>query len=113
MADIELNIPKDFSRCPGARYPSEGDFSGKEFRENYLSPKVREAIEHNVHLIVVLDGSAGYSTSFIEESFGGLVREGKYSLDILEKTLIIVSNEDPSYISDIKLYMKNAWDNRK
>ncbi len=33
MADIKLNIAKDFSRCPGARYKSEGDFSGEELWE--------------------------------------------------------------------------------
>lgn len=113
MANLVLNIPKDFSRSPSARFPSEGDFSGQEFREKFLSPKVKEAIESGVHLEVVLDGSSGYSTSFIEESFGGLVREGKYTFDQLDSTLIIISNEDPSYIDDIKAYMKNAWSHRQ
>lgn len=109
MANLVLNIAKDFSRCPGARYPSEGDFSGQDFRENFLSPKVTEAINSGVLLEVILDGSAGYSTSFIEESFGGLVRERKYSLDQLESVLVIKSDEDPTYIDDIKAYMRNAW----
>ena len=113
MANMILNIPKDFSRSPGARYPSEGDDSGQEFREKLLSPKVKEAIDAGVQLKVILDVSAGYSTSFIEESFGGLVREGKYTLEQLRNTLILVSEEDPSYIDDIQRYMQNAWDNRR
>lgn len=113
MGTLMINIVKDFSRCPGARYPEEGNNSGQEFREKLLSPKFREAIESGNHLIVILDGSAGYATSFIEEAFGGLVREGRYTLEQILNTMEIVSNEDPSYIDDAKAYMKNAWENRK
>lgn len=113
MGDIILNIAKEFSRCPGARYPEEGNYSGQEFREQLLSPKLKEAIESGVHLYVILDGSAGYATSFIEESFGGLVREGTYTLQQILDTIVIVSEEDPSYIDDAKVYMRNAWEHRK
>ena len=112
MADIILNIAKDFSRCPGARFHSEGDFSGEEFRNDFLVPKIKEAIEQGVRLKIILDGSAGYSTAFIEESFGGLIRNDGFSLDKLNAMLTFVSDEDPSYIDDIKIYMKNAWEHR-
>lgn len=112
MADIILNIAKDFSRCPGARFSSEGDFSGEEFRNNCLVPKLREAIEQGVRLKIILDGSAGYSTAFIEESFGGLIRINGFTLNQLQEKLLFVSDEDPSYIDDIKTYMKNAWEYR-
>lgn len=112
MGNIILNVAKDFSRCPGARYPSEGNFSGQEFREQLLSPKLTEAIESGVNLVVILDGSAGYATSFIEEAFGGLVRENQYSLNEIIDTIEIISKEDPSYIDDANSYMKNAWENR-
>ena len=55
MAEIKLDIAREFSRCPGARYKTEGDFSGEEFRENYLLPKLKEAIESHSKLIVDLD----------------------------------------------------------
>lgn len=109
MADIIINIAKDFSRCPGARYPEEGNYSGKEFREQLLSPKLTEAIETGARLVIILDGSAGYATSFIEEVFGGLIRENKYTLEEILGTLNIISEEDPSYIEDAKIYMRNAW----
>ena len=72
--DIIIKIATDFSRIPGARYPEEGDYSGQEFRQNVLHPALKKAIEMNVKLIVDLDGTAGLGTSFLEESFGGLIR---------------------------------------
>lgn len=112
MANLVINIAQDFSRCPGARFKEEGDFSGEEFRSKFLVPKLREAIEKNVKLVVNLDGAAGYSTAFIEESFGGLVREDGFNIAVLKDKLVIISDEDRSYIDDINLYIKHAWDNR-
>lgn len=112
MGNIVLNIAKEYTRCPGARYESEGDYSGERFRNEYLAPKLKEAIEAGVKLEVVLDGSAGYSTSFIEESFGGLIRTDHYTLQDVTEYIIITSNEDPSYIEDINVYWEHAWENR-
>lgn len=41
---IQLSIANDFSKTPGVRYPEEGEFSGQQFREEILKPKVDEAI---------------------------------------------------------------------
>lgn len=112
MANIVLNIAKEFSRCPGARYRIEGDYSGEEFRTEHLVPKLREAIKEHVKLEVILDGSSGYSTAFIEESFGGLIRNDGFELPVLTDTLILISDEDPTYIDDINIYMQHAWEHR-
>lgn len=112
MGNIVLNIAKEYSRCPGARYESEGDYSGERFREDFLLPKLKEAMAAGVKLEVVLDGSAGYSTSFIEESFGGLIRTNHLTLQEVKDNIIIISEEDPSYVDDINIYWKNAWENR-
>lgn len=106
-----LNIAKDYTRCPGARYESEGDYSGERFRNEFLAPMLKEAIETGVKLEVVLDGSAGYSTSFIEESFGGLIRTNHYTLKEVKDNIIIISDEDPSYEEDINVYWEHAWKN--
>lgn len=111
MGNIILNIAKEYSRCPGARYESEGDFSGERFRNEFLALKLREAITSGVKLEVVLDGSAGYSTSFLEESFGGLIRTDHFTLQEVTDNIIIISNEDPSYEDDIKIYWEHAWEN--
>ena len=112
MGNIVLNIAKDYTRCPGARYESEGDYSGERFRQELLAPRLKEAIEIGVKLEVILDGSAGYSTSFIEESFGGLIRSDHFTLDEVNDNIIIISDEDPSYEEDIKDYWQHAWENR-
>ena len=113
MGNLVINIAKDYSRCPGARYESEGDYSGEKFRQDLLLPKLKEALRSGVKLEVVLDGSSGYSTSFIEESFGGLIRSDGLSLQEVKDNIIIISDEDPSYIDDINDYWKHAWENRR
>ena len=112
MGNIVLNIAKDYTRCPGARYEREGDYSGERFREDFLAPMLKEAIKAGVKLEVILDGSAGYSTSFIEESFGGLIRTNHYTLQEVKDNIIIISDEDPTYKEDINDYWQHAWENR-
>ena len=112
MGNIVLNIAKDYTRCPGARYEREGDYSGERFREEFLAPMLKEAIDTGVKLEVILDGSAGYSTSFIEESFGGLIRTNHYSLQEVKDNIIIISEEDTNYKEDIDDYWQHAWENR-
>lgn len=38
-------ICKDFTDAPGPRFKSQGDFSGEAFREEFLVPKFKEALE--------------------------------------------------------------------
>ena len=73
----ELNIARDFSKTPAGRSrEAHGNHSGETFRETILWPKLQEAINSHTNLIVVLDGTAGYPASFLDEAFGGLIREG-------------------------------------
>ena len=37
---IIINICRDFTETPGARYKSEGEFSGEEFRDDLLKHKI-------------------------------------------------------------------------
>ena len=107
---MKINIAVDFSRIPGARYPEEGDFSGQEFRQTILLPKLQEAIKKQEKLTVNLDGTAGLGTSFLEESFGGLIRVDKFDVDSLENTLNFISEEDPDYITEIWSYINEAYE---
>ena len=107
---IIIDISKHFSKTPGPRYVHEGDFSGESFRKKILYPKVKEVIAKNGKLVIILDGTAGYGTSFLEESFGGLIREDKISYDDLINVLEFISNEEPYLIDDIYNYLKEARD---
>lgn len=105
---IIFKIAEDFSSTPGPRHIQEGNFSGELFRKEYLYPIVKKALEEDQNLLVDLDGSAGYGTSFLEEAFGGLVREEKVNKDALLKILEIKSNEEDYLVDDIVHYIEDA-----
>ena len=108
-----LKIATDFTTAPGPRYITEGKFSGEQFRQEVLLPKVLEAREKKVTLTVDLDGTSGYATSFLEESFGGLIRENDLSLATLDSVLKFTSNEEPSLLKEIREYMTEAEEESK
>jgi len=113
MTAIKIKISKDFSRTPGPRYIHEGNFSGEDFREKILYPKLLSALSNKQSLEVNLDGTAGYGTSFLEESFGGLIRVHHLDYNNISNTLILVSEEEDYLIDDVKVYLKEANEERK
>jgi hypothetical protein len=112
MDYYELSISTDFSRTPGPRFIDEGDYSGEDFRNNKLVPILKKAIEEGKGLRVNLDGTAGYATSFLEESFGGLIRENGMSRDEIKKALLIISEEEEFLIENIYEYIDEAHDEK-
>ena len=106
---MKIIMIKDiFSQTPGPRHIEEGDFSGQEFRKSILLPAIRNAINMNEQLSVNLDGTAGYGTSFLEESFGGLIRVDHLSYEDITNSLRIISSEEPYLIDDINNYLLEA-----
>ena len=53
----KISVANDFSRTPGARYRTDGDFSGQEFYEEILIMDFKLAKESRSKLIIDLDGS--------------------------------------------------------
>lgn len=102
---ITINIAKEYSKTPGARYKKDGAFSGEEFRENFLKAYFEDS-SANYKIKIILDGVEGYATSFLEETFGGLSRAyGKRKcLDRLE----FISQEDRLLIDEIMGYIENC-----
>tara|TARA_R110002012_G_scaffold210271_1_gene380898 strand:- start:2191 stop:2532 length:342 start_codon:yes stop_codon:yes gene_type:complete len=107
---INIKISTDFSKTPGPRYEKEGKHSGEVFRNTILAPKVKQALKEGKGIVVNLDGTAGFGTSFLEEAFGGLVREDKIPFKDLKKHLSIVSEEETYLKEDIWDDMKEASD---
>jgi hypothetical protein len=102
-----LSVAKDFNKTPGFRYRRQSPgTSGEEFRDNCLEPKYLEAIEAEDALQVILDGTDGYLTSFLEEAFGGL-QEKHRDQNILD-TIEIISNEEPHWLEAIRGYVDKA-----
>lgn len=106
--DTRIIYIKNFSITPGSRYRDEGkkSHSGQEFREDILEPKFNEIINTDEKLIINLDGTIGYGTSWLEEVFGGLARV--YGNKLVEEKLIFISDEEPYLIEDLKQYIKDA-----
>ena len=92
MNKMCISVSDDFSEAPGARSKSDGPDSGQEFYESLLRPKFNEAMSNKIILEVDMDGTYGYATSFISESFGTLSKE--FGKEIVLKNISIVSNED-------------------
>lgn len=105
MTTMTVNIAKDFTRYPAGRYKRNGKTSGEEFREKFLEPTLITGDS----VVVELDGTIGYGSSFLEEAFGGLARSLKLSASQLSDRLKLVSDnaalrqEIEQYISDASL----------
>ena len=104
----KLKISMDFSGTPGPRYKTEGPYSGEIFRKDVLYPKLNYAIKRGEKLIIDLDGVQGYGTSFLEEAFGGLIRDNHMSYDAIIQHIEIISEEEPYLKTDIMEYLKAA-----
>jgi hypothetical protein len=100
----KVSVCKEFTQFPGARYRINGPYSGEEFRETLLEPVFEKNSDDELE--VDLDGVDGYATSFLEESFGGLVR--KYGYQEVKRRLSIKSDEDVSLIPLVEKYLREA-----
>lgn len=109
MENLKLSIARDFTVNPGVRYPEEDSYSGQEFREKFLRKLVDEALEKGVKVEIDLDGTSGLGPSFLEEAFGGLIRDG-YNYEVLKDLFIFKSLEIPYYVEDIMKYMKDEYE---
>ena len=79
-----INIVKDFNENPyGRTIDLDGETSGENFRKKILAPALHEY--ENVE--VILDGYNRYGRSFLDEAFGGLIREEKFTKAELDRKL--------------------------
>ncbi len=86
----------DYAPAPGGRFARDGEYSGEWFRDKILVPALKQAVEGDKTVSVDLDGAAGYSSSFLEEAFGGLIRNRLFTPGELEGRLSIMAT-DPVY----------------
>ncbi|VVN74220.1 hypothetical protein PS708_00604 [Pseudomonas fluorescens] len=92
-----------FSEFPGPRRESIGPNSGEKFRDTVLLPAIKE--NPNEIIVVDLDGTAGYGSSFLEEAFGGLLRNNVPYTKAIELCNHIISEDDESLIEEIREYI--------
>lgn len=106
--NMTINIATEFSRYPAGRFLTDGPFSGQKFRDEYLIPAI-ENLSEGALIIINLDGTRGYGSSFLEEAFGGLFRKLKtFTLEQFKKT-IKLNTSDPSIEEEIFEYITKAY----
>ena len=98
-----INVSTDFTRFPSGRFKKNGSTSGEAFRERFLEKPITERRK----VVIVLDGTVGYGSSFLEEAFGGLVRKLRVSSDEV-LSLLDLQASDTSLIDEIKQYVRDA-----
>lgn len=87
-----------FSRSPAGLTDEDGPANARKFRENHLIPALRKYPK----ITVVLDGTTGYASNWLEEAFGGLLYCGFSCEELLNRILLV--SEDASIISEIFSY---------
>lgn len=113
MKSIIINVVKDFNPKPYGRYridaPGCEITSGQTFREEVLAPALRV----NDEVLVDLSGYNRYGRSFLDEAFGGLLREEgfsgddvlkklKYKHDDVESIELVIKDRIAASIKDIE-----------
>lgn len=98
----KISVASDFSVYPGGRTPDDGPYSGEEFRDRLLAPHLKNGEQ----VSVFLDGTRGYGSSFLEEAFGGLVRNGFAKEEL--RRLLSFDSARPGLIKEIWNYIDDA-----
>ncbi|MFM5618011.1 STAS-like domain-containing protein [Aeromonas veronii] len=109
MMSITIDVAAKFSPLPFGRYLSDGSNSGTRFRDMVLKKALTETDES-----IVLDFSKvriGVGSSFLEEAFGGLVRDG-YDAEELKRR-IQVTGGMAAYASQIMRFIERADQQKK
>jgi hypothetical protein len=99
----KINIAKDFSQFPAGRYANDGPYTGEGFRKKILVT----ALKKYDCVVVSIDGTLGYGSSFLEEAFGGLVRDEGFTEEELI-TKLKIEGRRKSIIAAIREYIHNA-----
>ena len=100
----QISIAKHFSKFPAGRYVADGPYPGELFRTKVLVP----ALKAHPKVVVSLDGTLGFGSSFLEEAFGGLVRHEGFTIKDLRSRLDFISDEDASVAREVWSYIDNA-----
>ncbi|NTH50460.1 STAS-like domain-containing protein [Agrobacterium rhizogenes] len=86
-----IDVANQFNTYPVGRTPKDSTFNGERFRTELLVPALARAssMRPKGKVVVDIDGIRSFGSSFLEEAFGGLVRNGFYTRDELGSLLEI------------------------
>lgn len=101
----------DFTEYPGPRYDEQGPESGERFYVEKLNPFFVKCYKGNKDLVVNLDGTAGFASSFLDEAFGQLTYD--FGEALLKERLHIVSTDEPEWPRMIMEETIPQWQKRR
>ena len=106
--EYTISIAKDFTKSPGTglrKEMSSDGYSGEEFREQLLLPKL---LERHDPLVIDFDGVAGYHPSFFDGSFIELANiiGANTCISLLANKQLVFKTEE--FKEDIK-YIRIRW----
>lgn len=88
MEKITIRV-LDFTEAPGPRFINQGEHSGEQFYVEVLNGTMAQCIRENKELDILLDGTAGYPSSFLDQAFGELVYD--FTREIVEQRVHIIT----------------------
>jgi hypothetical protein len=101
----KISIARDFSATLGARYKTDGKWSGEEFLDSLLREKFEKAVQGDGLLLIDLDGVFGYPSSFVSGSFGKLSVDK--SAEVVLRHLQFKSDDSPIRLEQVIAEIKN------
>lgn len=101
----------DFDEFPGLRHCSISENSGEEYYHKVLNKAFKNAYEKNEKLVVDLDGTDAYASSFLDEAFGNLVYD--FSLANVKRLVEIISTDEPHWVKMLEEKTYPQWEARR
>lgn len=105
-----LNVV-EFSEYPGPRYNEQGPDSGEKFYVEKLNPTFLKCYNAGAVLIVNLDGTAGFASSFLDEAFGQLTYD--FGEPLVKVYLRVESLDEPEWPRMIMEETIPQWQKRR
>lgn len=109
--EIECINVLDFSEFPGPRYNSQGPDSGEKFYVERLNPAFSKCYQARKRLLVNLDGTAGFASSFLDEAFGQLTFD--FGGLLVKDFIDFQSFDEPEWPTMIKEETIPQWEKRR
>jgi hypothetical protein len=100
-----------YSEYPGPRYCNQGECSGEDFYHRKLNNEFAEAFSAKQTLVVDLDGTAGYASSFLDEAFGNLIYD--FTKDVVINNITLISKQEPDWKEMIFSEVFADWETRR
>lgn len=101
-----INVASDFSIIPSGRQLSDGSATGQHFY-NILVEQLSN-LKPNETLTINFDGVLTAGSSFLDESFAGLIRQKILTKKEFFSKILIEANEHPEIKAKIIKYVENA-----